>query len=117
MRGQLVLGALTLAAAACNRGGERPGAPSPPARTLTAAAEAGKQLFFDKRLSASGDLACASCHDPDHAHGPPNDLAVQLGGPRRASPGVRAVPSIRYKEYTPAYADLLDNPDGFSEPG
>jgi len=25
---------------------------------------------------------------------------------------MRAVPSLRYKEYTPAYADLLDNPDG-----
>jgi cytochrome c peroxidase len=25
----------------------------------------GKRLFFDPRLSASGTLACASCHDPD----------------------------------------------------
>jgi len=25
----------------------------------------GKKLFFDPRLSASGTLACASCHDPD----------------------------------------------------
>ncbi len=25
----------------------------------------GKRLFFDPRLSASGALACASCHDPD----------------------------------------------------
>jgi len=25
----------------------------------------GKQLFFDPRLSASGTIACASCHDPD----------------------------------------------------
>ncbi len=29
-----------------------------------AAAALGKRLFFDKRLSASGQLACASCHDP-----------------------------------------------------
>lgn len=27
--------------------------------------ELGKQLFFDPRLSGSGQLACASCHDPD----------------------------------------------------
>ena len=27
------------------------------------------------------------------------------------------MPSLRYKEYTPAYADLLDNPDGISAPG
>src|SRR5262249_52889447 len=92
-----------------------PAAPQP--RPLSAAALAGKQLFFDRALSASGKMACATCHDPDHAYGPPDDLAVQLGGPRGTSPGVRAVPSLRYKEFTPGYADLLDNSDGFSPPG
>src|SRR4051812_49493791 len=29
--------------------------------------ELGKALFFDARLSGSGQLACASCHDPDLA--------------------------------------------------
>jgi cytochrome c peroxidase len=61
-------------------------------------------------------MACATCHDPAHAYGPPNSLAVQLGGPRRTSPGLRAVPSLRYKEYNPGYADLRDNPDGISLP-
>lgn len=28
-------------------------------------AELGKLLFFDPRLSGSGQIACASCHDPD----------------------------------------------------
>ena len=28
-------------------------------------AELGRQLFFDPRLSGSGQIACASCHDPD----------------------------------------------------
>src|SRR6185437_5354841 len=37
------------------------------------AAQAGKALFFDKALSASGKMSCATCHDPDHAYGPPND--------------------------------------------
>jgi cytochrome c peroxidase len=92
-------------------------ASAPRPRSLTPAAEAGKQAFFDQRLSASGRMACATCHDPDHAYGPPNDLAVQLGGPHGASPGLRAVPSLRYKEFTPGYADLLDNSDGFSPPG
>jgi len=90
-------------------------APAP--RALSPAARAGKQLFFDPALSASGRMACATCHDPDHAYGPTNDLAVQLGGPHGTSPGVRAVPSLRYKEFTPGYADLLDNADGFSPPG
>ena len=62
-------------------------------------------------------MACATCHDPAHAYGPTNDLAVQLGGPRGTSPGLRAVPSLRYKEFTPGYRDTLDNPDGFSIPG
>ena len=85
-------------------------------RELSAAAQAGKRLFFDKSLSASGELACATCHDPDHAYGPANGLAVQLGGAHGTLPGLRAVPSLRYKEFTPGYADLLDNADGFSPP-
>ncbi len=62
-------------------------------------------------------MSCATCHDPKFAYGPPNGLAVQLGGPNLATAGFRAAPSLRYKEYTPAYADLLDNPDGISAPG
>jgi cytochrome c peroxidase len=93
------------------------GASNPAATTLSLAAQVGKSLFFDKSLSASGKMACASCHDPDHAYGPPNDLAVQLGGPSLATAGLRAVPSLRYKDVTPPYADLLDNPDGISVPG
>ena len=92
-----------------------PAAPLP--RPLTAVAQVGKQLFFDKGLSASGEMACATCHDPAHAYGPTNDLAVQLGGPHGTAPGLRAVPSLRYKEFTPGYRDTLDNPDGFSIPG
>ncbi|MFP4136763.1 MAG: cytochrome-c peroxidase [Halomonas sp.] len=40
-------------------------APALPAWQTTAVEELGKQLFFDPRLSGSGQLACASCHDPD----------------------------------------------------
>jgi cytochrome c peroxidase len=77
----------------------------------------GKQLFFDKNLSASGALSCATCHDPQHAYGPSNGLAVQLGGAGMNQSGTRAVPSLRYKEYTPPFSELLDNPDGVSAPG
>ncbi|HEX7840202.1 MAG TPA: cytochrome c peroxidase [Kofleriaceae bacterium] len=119
----------TLALAACSRTDDpvdsHPASAPPPRlvsaaphpRPLSAAAQAGKQLFFDQALSASGRMACATCHDPEHGYGPANDLAVQLGGPLGTSPGVRAVPSLRYKEFTPGYADLLDNADGFSPPG
>jgi cytochrome c peroxidase len=56
----------------------------------------GKLIFFDPALSASGKLSCASCHNPDHAYGPPDGKAVQFGGPSLESPGARAVPSLRY---------------------
>jgi cytochrome c peroxidase len=105
------------AAPAASQAARATGPVAPGPRPLSAAAAAGKELFFDRALSASGKMACATCHDPDHAYGPPDDLAVQLGGPRGTSPGVRAVPSLRYKEFTPGYADLLDNSDGFSPPG
>jgi Cytochrome c peroxidase len=62
-------------------------------------------------------MSCATCHDPAYAYGPPNDLAVQPGGPTLSDRGTRAVPSLRYSEYTPPYSDLLDNPDGISKPG
>ncbi|MET0792403.1 MAG: cytochrome c peroxidase [Polyangiaceae bacterium] len=84
---------------------------------LSLSAQLGKQLFFDKSLSASGSMACATCHDPEHAYGPSNGLSVQLGGKGMDRAGTRAVPSLRYKEYTPPFADLLDNPDGISAPG
>ncbi len=89
----------------------------PPAAPLGLAAQVGKQMFFDKTLSGSGNMSCATCHDPHYAYGPPNDLAVQLGGARLNIKGSRTVPSLRYKDYTPAYADLLENPDGISAPG
>jgi cytochrome c peroxidase len=47
-----------------------PPAPSDPTNKVESdprAAELGKRLFFDKRLSRDGTLACASCHDPEKA--------------------------------------------------
>jgi cytochrome c peroxidase len=88
---------------------------APPVRKpieLSLPAQVGKQMFFDTSLSGSGKLACSSCHDPDHAYGPPNDLAVQPGGKNMKLSGTRAVPSLRYQEYTPAYSDLMENADG-----
>jgi cytochrome c peroxidase len=74
------------------------------AATLSAQAQLGKQLFFDASLSASGKMSCASCHSPEHAYGPPNGLAVQLGGPDMRQPGTRSVPSLRYLNFTPLFS-------------
>ena len=122
LRGGLLLAALSLFPAACNKAADASvSAPAPVTPKgppgLSLGAQLGKKIFFDETLSASGAMSCATCHDPDHAYGPPNDLAVQPGGPDGHAAGSRAVPSLRYKEYTPPFADLLDNPDGVSAPG
>jgi len=70
---------------------------------LSAVAQIGRDMFFDPSLSGSGKLACASCHDPMHAYAPGNSLPVQLGGPNRERGGLRAVPSLAYKEHTPHF--------------
>jgi cytochrome c peroxidase len=70
-----------------------------------ALAALGQALFADPRLSASGRLACASCHSPDHEFGPPNALAVQLGGSNMKQPGLRAVPSLKYLQSVPQFTE------------
>ena len=67
-----------------------------PVQPLSAMAKLGKDIFFDTSLSSSGKIACASCHSPDHAYGPPNDGPVMLGGHDLTLPGARAVPSLTY---------------------
>ena len=69
------------------------GIPSGQAFVLSAL---GRKIFFDTSLSASGRMSCATCHSPAHAYGPPNGLAVQLGGPGLDRQGARSVPSLRY---------------------
>jgi cytochrome c peroxidase len=65
----------------------------------------GRALFSDPALSASGKLSCASCHDPAHAFGPPNDLPVQLGGDDLNQPGLRVTPSLRYLQSVPQFTE------------
>ncbi len=81
---------------------------------LSAVAQLGRKMFFDPSLSGSGQLACASCHSPAHAYGPPNDLVVQFGGTDLKRTGVRAVPSLRYLEHAPNFSigpstEMADN--------
>jgi len=81
----------------------------PDAKTLTAL---GRALFSDPALSASGTMSCASCHDPAHAYGPANHLAVQLGGPDRNLPGLRAVPSLKYHQTIQPFSERFFDNDG-----
>jgi cytochrome c peroxidase len=81
----------------------------PSAAALTAL---GRALFFDPTLSASGSLACASCHDPAHAFASPDARAVQRGGADRGHPGVRAVPSLMYEQNMPPFSEHFFDSDG-----
>jgi cytochrome c peroxidase len=40
------------------------------------AATLGQALFFEEGMSADGQLACASCHDPDHAFADPRPFSL-----------------------------------------
>lgn len=69
-------------------------------------------MFFDASLSASGKLACGTCHDPKYAYGPPPGKSIALGGPDMAQPGTRAVPSLRYLHTVPAFKEQYRFLDG-----
>lgn len=73
--------------------------PSPLARL-------GERIFHDRNLSGSGRMSCASCHDPDRFHGPPNAQPVQVGGQFETEFGQRAAPSLRYLAQQPAFDAL-----------
>ncbi len=73
-------------------------------KQLSFMAQIGKKLFYEPSLSASGKMSCASCHNPDHAFGPANDLAVQLGGHDLTLQGARAVPKLTYMLETPNFS-------------
>ncbi|WP_176082628.1 cytochrome c peroxidase [Martelella sp. HB161492] len=77
----------------------------PPAKTipagtdqppLSAVAHLGEDMFFDTSLSGSGEMSCATCHDPKNHYAPANDLAVQRGGAKLDQPGYRTVPTLTY---------------------
>lgn len=86
---------------------------------LSTMARLGKGIFFDGTLSSSGRISCASCHRPQNAYGPPNDLPVMNGGANLAREGVRAVPSLMYLDRTPGFSvgpDSGEGPDGAGTP-
>ena len=78
-------------------------------RPLSAVALLGKKIFFDASLSASGRQSCASCHSPERAYGPPNDMAVQPGGVNLVTQGTRPPPSLMYLDRQPGF---FIGPDG-----
>jgi cytochrome c peroxidase len=85
-----------------------------PTTGLSLCAQVGAQLFFDTNLSASKQMSCATCHNPNNHYAQSNTTPVQYGGPNLTTPGFRAVPSLAYKFLTPPYSNNAANPDGIS---
>jgi cytochrome c peroxidase len=91
----------------CGGGDEAGAGGGQPAESLSAMAAAGRALFADKSLSASGQQSCATCHVPSRAFtaDPATDhgLPVPLGGAHMDLPGFRNAPSLVYASFTPAF--------------
>jgi cytochrome c peroxidase len=53
----------------------------------SAQVELGKLLFFDKELSGTRDVACATCHHPSNTSGDKLNLSIGVGGTGGVGPG------------------------------
>jgi cytochrome c peroxidase len=56
----------------------------------TAKVELGKDLYYDKRISADGTVSCATCHDPKHAYTDGNSVSTGI----REQKGGRSAPTV-----------------------
>ncbi len=66
------------------------------AATEAARVAVGDLLFKDTRLSAAGNLACASCHVPERGHADADGVFLPLGGPALDQQGLRSSPTLNY---------------------
>jgi cytochrome c peroxidase len=105
---------LAVAALAAGCGGCRPVVAAPATQQpMSEMARLGDALFHDPALSASGRMACATCHDEASGFTPGNGLAVQRGGPLLDRAGVRATPDIRYLAHAAPFRIAEDGaPEG-----
>ena len=78
-----------------------------------AAVDVGDQLFHDPRLSASGKIACGTCHVEAFGHGDAPGVTLPKGGPNVNLSGMRSSPTNRYLNLTPPFRlSLLGTPSG-----
>jgi cytochrome c peroxidase len=61
--------------------------------------ELGRRLFFEKRLSADGSIACAECHQPDHGFAEPRKVSLGV----KNALGNRNAPSLWNAAYGTAF--------------
>jgi cytochrome c peroxidase len=74
--------------------------------SVAAMTRVGRELFFDRRLSAAGQFSCATCHDPRFAYGPaPSSPKLAAAGPVDSGGVARAIPSLRYIQDIPPFSE------------
>ena len=67
----------------------------------------GRAIFNDPGLSANGRMACSTCHDPATGFGPNAHTPSPFSDGVPAHQGARAIPSLRYVQYTPRFTEHL----------
>ena len=83
------------------------------AATEAARVAVGDLLFHDTRLSAAGNLACASCHVQERGHADADGTFLPLGGPALDQQGLRSSPTLNYLNDNRAFAfDSQGRPSG-----
>lgn len=87
-----------------------PGALAVPTPTLAAV---GERLFNETALSASGKLACASCHVEARGHADAQGSFLPMGGADGSHQGLRSSPSARYLDQAGPFGfDAQGRPHG-----
>jgi len=74
--------------------GSLPPVPADPSNAVAddpRAARLGQRLFFDPRLSANGEVACATCHQPEHLFTDGLDVAIGVARGDRHTMGLVGV--------------------------
>ncbi len=89
-------------------------APAPAPRTpVPTLAQVGDRLFEEVSLSASGKLACATCHVEARGHADAAGSFLPLGGADGTHQGLRSSPSARYLDQAGAFGfDAQGRPRG-----
>ena len=81
--------------------GGLPATPSPDHNPTTPEkVELGRLLFFEPRLSATGSMSCASCHQPEHGFASPEKRSKIATG----KPNLRHTPSLYNTAYQQTWA-------------
>lgn len=99
--------AAAIGLSACGGGGDK-ATSAGSTETLGAVAAVGKKIFNDTSLSASGKMACSSCHDPALGHASPFSTPVAFGGANLDQPGTRLPPALAYLRFNSAFHFAAD---------